>query len=114
MAANTSHIGFIDCSSKNVDQSSYVQIPFGSQDVNPITFENTGINASKIEITDTTGKILKIASGPAGSQVDLFTCAPSATIVINNIYIPINTPLWVTALDSTNAASTGYIVVSLA
>lgn len=112
MAINTSQIGFVACSSTNVTSSGYVTIPFGTEAANPGTFPSTPISVSKLQITDTTGKILKIAYGDSGSEVDMYTNAPSGTIVISK-YFPPNVRLSVRAIDSSNNASSGYIAVSL-
>lgn len=112
MAANISQIGFIACASTNVTSTSYVQINFGTEAANPATYPNTPISCGKLQITDTSGKILKIASGASGSQVDMYTCSPNGSIIVNQYLAP-NTSLWAKAIDSTNNASTGYISVSL-
>lgn len=113
MAVDTSHSGFVACATTNITSSAYIQIPFGSETVNPSTYPNSAISCSKMEITDTTGKILKIATGTADNQVDQFTCAPNETIIITNFYLPANTAIWAKAIDATNNASTGYLAVSL-
>lgn len=112
MAANTSQIGFIAASSTNITSTTYVQIPFGSEAVDPLYYPATPISVKGLQITDTTGKLIKIAFGSAGSQTDMYVVAPNASIVISKYFQP-GISLWVQSLDSSNNASSGYVVVSL-
>lgn len=116
MSANTSQIGFIAAASTNISSSAYVEIPFGTEAANPATFPNLPISTSKLQITDTTGKLIKIAyilaGGAASSQIDMCTVAPNASIVISKYFAP-GATLYAQALDSSNNATTGYVVVSL-
>ena len=112
MAANTSQIGYIAASSTNITSSAYVQIPFGTESANPNSYPNLPISVKALQITDTTGKLIKIAFGPSGSQTDMYVVEPNGSIVVS-IYFQPGVSLWAQALDSTNNASNGYIVVSL-
>jgi hypothetical protein len=89
-----------------------VQIPFGTESANPNSYPNIPTSASKLQITDTTGKIIKLAIGVAGSQMDICTVYPNGSILINQYLAP-GAAIWLQAIDSSNNASTGYVAVSL-
>lgn len=114
-APNTSQIGFIAASTTNISSSAYVQIPFGTQVGNPSTYPNLPVSTSKIQITDTTGKLIKLAYILPGSnllQTDFLTVAPNASILINYYFAP-GAALYLQSIDSSNNATSGYVVVSL-
>lgn len=71
---------------------------------------STPNSVSKILITDTSGQLLKIAVGDAGSEVDLFSVPVSGSLVIPT-YLANGQRLSIKAISAT--ASTGYNVVSL-
>jgi len=64
---------------------------------------------SKIQILDTSGKILKLAIGAVGSEVDICSCPLSSSIIVP-IYVPAGQRLSIKAIDAN--ATTGYNVVS--
>lgn len=64
---------------------------------------------SKIQILDTSGKILKLAIGAAGSEIDICTCPVTGSIVVPT-YIPAGQRLSIKAIDA--SATTGYNAVS--
>jgi hypothetical protein len=99
MAANTSQVHVTVYSSTNVSTSAYTEL-----------FSSTPIACSKLEILDTSTKILKLAVGPDGSEVDICTIAVSGTIVVP-YYIPQGSRISIKAIDAT--ASSGYNVTSL-
>lgn len=70
----------------------------------------TPIDCRMLELTDTTSKIVKIATGAAGSEVDICTCAVSGTVKVP-YYLPKGTLLSIKAVDAN--ASAGNNVVSL-
>lgn len=70
----------------------------------------TPIDCRMLELTDTTGKIVKVATGAAGSEVDICTCAVSGTVKVP-YYLAKGTLLSVKAVDA--GPSSGNNVVSL-
>ncbi len=92
-------VNVLSYSSTNVSTSAYTQL-----------IASTVANCGRLEITDTSGKILKIAKGASGSEQDICTVAISGTVVIP-YYLPLGTRLSIIAVDST--ATTGYNCVSL-
>lgn len=86
-------------SSGNVGTSAYVEIT-----------PSTPISCSKLELTDSSGKMVIVAKGLAGSEVDLGVCPVSGSIVIP-IYLPPGTRLSLKAIDA--SATTGFNAVSL-
>lgn len=73
----------------------------------------TTIPTASLLITDTSGKVIKIAVGPAGSEIDLFQVSVSGTMFID---IPLNqipqgSRLSLKAIDA--SATTGYNVTTL-
>lgn len=90
-------------SSTNVTTSAYVTL-IGS----------TLIPCSQIMITDTSGKLLKLAVGGVGAEIDLFQVPVSGTVVINLqalSVIPLGSRVSLKAIDAT--AATGYHVTTL-
>jgi hypothetical protein len=100
MTVNNSQVIFLDYSVTNVTNSAYVQLVL-----------STSISVSKLEISDSSSSIVKLAIGNTGSQTDICTNALHATVVVP-IYIPAGTTLWVQAVN-TATISSGFIVVSL-
>lgn len=64
----------------------------------------------RIEILDTSGKILKIAIGAEGSEIDICSVAVSGTIVIP-YFIAAGSRISIKAIDA--SATSGYNVLSL-
>lgn len=99
MAVNTSQVAVTAYASTNVTTSAYLPIIAG-----------TAVACSKLEITDTSGKVIKVAVGDQGNQKDICSAAVSGTVIVP-VYIPAGSNVWLKAIDST--ASTGFNVVSL-
>lgn len=99
MAANTSQVGVLVYATTNVTTGAYVAL-----------FTSTSIPTARIQILDTSGKILKIAVGPAGSEVDICSTAVSGSVTIP-YYIPSGSRVSIKAIDAN--ATTGYNVTSL-
>lgn len=91
-------INVFSYASTSVTSSSYVTLVVAT----PITI-------SKLMVTDSSGQLMKIAVGPVGHEVDLFSCPVSGSIVIP-IYLTSGQRLSVKAINTT--ASSGYNVVS--
>lgn len=64
---------------------------------------------SKLQITDTSGELLKIAVGAAGSEIDICTCAVSGSIIVP-VYVVAGQRLSIKAINA--SATTGYNAVS--
>lgn len=100
MTANTSQIIVLNYANTNVTSSAYVQL-----------FLSTSISVSKLQISDSSGDIIKLAIGASGSQTDICTNAISATTVVP-IYLPAGTTIWVKSINQSTISS-GYLTVSL-
>lgn len=74
-----------------------------------VTLVSSTPATSKLEITDTSGQLLKFAIGAAGSEIDICTCAVSGTVIVP-FYIPEGQRLSIKAVNAT--ANTGYNAVS--
>lgn len=98
-AVNTANVNVNVYASTNVTTGAYVTL-----------FASTPITTSKLEILDTSGKILKLAVGAAGSEIDLCTVPVSGTVIVPT-YIVAGTRISIKAIDA--SATTGYSVVSL-
>jgi hypothetical protein len=100
MAALTSQVVYVlDYASTNVSRAAYTTL-----------IESTEISCSRLQILDTSGKILKLAIGAAGSEVDFCSVPLSGSIVIP-YYIPAGTRIAIEAIDAD--ATTGLNVLSL-
>lgn len=99
MAVNTTQVNVLSYSSTNVTTSDYVTL-----------FASTPISVSKIQILDSSTKILKVAIGASGDEIDICTCPVSGTVIIP-VFIPQGTRISIKAIDA--SATTGYNVVSL-
>ncbi len=97
--ANTSRVATISYVATNVSTGAYVTL-----------ISSTAISTSFVEFCDTSAKIMKLAKGAAGSEVDIATSNVSGCIQLN-YYIPAGTRLSVES--ATQAATTGYGTVSL-
>lgn len=71
----------------------------------------TTVPCSSLEITDTSTKLLKLATGLSGSQIDICSVPVSGTVVVPVGFLRAGTPIWIKAIDAT--ASAGFNVVSL-
>ena len=100
MAANTSQILVVNYATTAITTSAYTQLVLA-----------TPISVSKIQISDSSTYIVKLAIGAAGSEVDICTNAISATTIVP-IYIPVGTRLSVKSVNQTSISS-GYLTVSL-
>ncbi len=98
-AANTSQVNVLSYSGTNVSTSAYT-----------LLIASTSITASKLQICDTSTKILKVAIGAAGSEKDIVSVPVSSCVVVPYL-IPAGSILSIKAIDAT--ASSGYNVVSL-
>lgn len=67
------------------------------------------ISCAKLEICDTSGKLLKLATGAAGSERDIATVAANACIVVP-YFVPVGTRISIEAIDA--SATTGYNLLS--
>lgn len=99
MAAITNQLSTLSYVATNVTTSAYTQL-----------IASTPISISKLQILDTSGKILKIAIGEAGSEIDICSTSVSG-IVIVPYYIPAGTRISIKAVDAN--ATTGYNVLGL-
>ncbi len=97
-AANTTRVNVLSYGSTNVTSSAYVELVAA-----------TPFPVSRIQVSDTSTKLLKIATGAASSEVDIVTCPISGSVLIP-YQIPAGTRLSIKAIDAT--ASTGYNVVT--
>ena len=97
-AVNTSQVNVFSYSSTNVTTSAYVTL-----------VSSTPIAVSKIQICDTSTKLLKIASGSAGNEIDLFTVQISGCVIIPIYLIP-GLRLSIKAIDAN--ATSGYNTLS--
>lgn len=68
-------------------------------------------SVSQLEICDTSTKIIKIATGATGSEVDIATAPVSGCIMITNLYIPAGTQISIKAIDA--SATSGYNLLSI-
>lgn len=99
MAAVTNQVNVLSYASTNVTTGAYVQL-----------IASTPIPTARIEILDTSGKILKLAVGAAGSEVDICSVPVSGSIVLP-YYIPAGSAISIKAIDA--SATSGYNVLSL-
>ncbi len=97
-AVDTSLVNVFSYSSTNVTTSAYVQ-----------ALASVPNNVGQLEVCDTSTKIVKIAKGASGSQVDLFTVWVSGCVVVPTFILKGET-LWLRAVDAN--ATTGYNVMS--
>lgn len=99
MAVNTDQVSVHAYSGGNVSTLAYTEL-----------IASTAVSCGRIAITDTSTKILKLAIGDAGSEIDICQCPVSGMIVVP-MYIPQGSRLSIKAIDAN--ATTGYNVVSL-
>jgi len=74
-----------------------------------VTLVASTSSCSKLQITDTSGQLLKLATGIAGSEVDICTCTVSGSVIVP-IYIPAGQRLSIKAVSA--SATTGFNAVS--
>ena len=96
--AQAGNVNYLSYASTNVTTSAYVTLVASSP-----------IDTGHLEVCDSSGKVLKLAIGPANSEVDIAAVPISGCIIINT-FIPAGKRLSIKALDAT--ASTGYNTVS--
>lgn len=99
MAAVTSQVHVLSYAATNVTTAAYV-----------VLIASTSVATSRLQILDTSGKILKLAIGASGSEVDICACPVSGNTVIN-YYVPQGSQISIEAIDA--SATTGYNVLSL-
>lgn len=92
-ALASSQLLVLSYSSTNVGTSSYVSLG------------TVPYSVSKIQVCDTSGELIKVASGASGAQVDLYTVQVSGCVIVPQ-YIVGGTALWLKSINS--SASTGY------
>lgn len=97
-AANTAQVNVLSYASTNVTTSAYVELVASSP-----------ISVSKLQICDTSTKLLKIASGAAGSETDRFTVQVSGCVVVPYFFVA-GTRFSIKAVDA--SATTGYDALS--
>ena len=102
MAANPNNVISVNAASTNITTSAYV-----------VLSASTPIPCTKILVVNTTTKIIKLAIGATGSEVDLIA-APSGYPVLIDIglnIMPRGSQINLEALDA--SAPTGFVAVSL-
>lgn len=67
-------------------------------------------SVSNIQVCDTSGHLLKIATGASGSESDIISTTVSGCVSLP-IYLPAGTQLSIRAIDA--SATTGFNVVSI-
>lgn len=97
-AANTAQVNVLSYASTNVTTSAYVELVASSP-----------ISVSKLQVCDTSTKLLKIATGSAGSETDRFTVQVSGCVVVPYYFAPA-TRFSIKAVDA--SATTGYNTLS--
>lgn len=98
-AVDTARVHAHSYASTNVTTSAYVTL-----------IASTTVSAKAVQVCDTSGKVLKIATGAAGSEVDRFTVQVSGCTVVS-YYLAPGTRLAIEAIDA--SATSGYNTVSL-
>lgn len=99
MAVDTSRVNVHSYASVNVTTGAYVEI-----------VASTPSSFGRLEILDTSTKILKIAIGEAGSEIDICTAPVSGSLIVP-YFIPQGSRLSIIAVDA--SATTGYNILSL-
>lgn len=97
MAVNTDAVNVYSYTAGNVSVGVYTQLIASSK-----------VSCSKLQITDTSGKILILATGAAGSEVDFCQCPVSGIIDVTTYFAP-GTRFSIKAVDAT--ATTGYNIL---
>ena len=92
-------VNSLSYASTNVTTSAYV-----------VLIASTVTSCKKLEIVDSSTKLIKLATGATGSEVDICTAAISGTVIVDQ-YIPQGTQISIKAIDA--SATSGYIAVSL-
>lgn len=96
--ANTSHVNVFAYASTTVTTGAYFTL-----------LNSTPFTVSKLQVCDTSGQVLKIASGIAGSELDLFTTTVSSCVIVP-IYLLAGQRLSIKSISA--SASTGFNTVS--
>jgi hypothetical protein len=97
-AANTTQVNVLSYAGTNVTTSAYVQLVASSP-----------VSVSRLQVCDTSTKLLKIATGAAGFETDRFTVQISGCVSIP-YYFPPATRFSIKAIDA--SATTGYNTLS--
>lgn len=97
-AVDSSQVNVFSYASSNVTTSAYTTL-----------IVSTPITVSNMLVCDSSGQLLKIASGIPGNEVDLFTTEMGGCIVVP-YYLVAGQRLAIKAI--TNTASSGYNVIS--
>lgn len=100
MAVDTSMVSVYSYAGGNVTTGAYVQV-----------IASTPTSIGRLQIVDTSTKILKIAIGPSGSEKDICTTAVFSGATIVPYFIPAGTRISIKAIDAT--ATAGYNILSL-
>lgn len=98
-APNTDRVKAHSYASGNVTTSAYTTL-----------IASTAVAAGSLEVCDTSTKLLKLAVGADGVEVDFMTAGPSNCVVVRS-YIAPGSRISIKAIDAT--ASTGYNLLSL-
>ncbi len=93
-AGSTVNVNTLAYASTNVTTSSYVQLVAASP-----------MSVAKLQICDTSTKLLKLAIGAASSEVDICTVNISGCVIVP-YYIPAGTRISIKAVDAN--ATSGY------
>ncbi len=88
-------------SSTNVTTSAYVPLVIGGFNVggSSTTYATTPANTCRMQIFDSSGSTLVLATGASGSQTDQFFIAPGGLTMTVDILIPKGSLLWLKAVD---------------
>lgn len=98
-AALAGNVATLSYASTNVTTGAYVTL-----------LASTPISAKALEICDTSGRLIKLATGGSGSEVDIATVSPNSCVVVSQYLVP-GTRISLRAIDAT--ANSGYNATSL-
>lgn len=97
-AANTDRVATLAYASTNVTTSAYVQV-----------VSSSAVSSGSIQVCDTSGQVLKIATGQASSEVDRFTVEKDGCTLVG-IYTTPGTRFSIKAISAT--ANSGFFTMS--
>lgn len=100
MAQNNSQVNLYSYSGGNVSTSAYTTL-----------VASTPTNLNHLLITDTSGQLLQVAIGAAGSEVAIAIIGPTSAPIYVKYFIPSASRIAIIALNSN--ATTGYNALSL-
>lgn len=92
-------VNVLSYSTTNVTTSSYVTL-----------ITSLSSTVGNMQITDTSGQLLKLAYGPVGSEVDFAIVPVSGSIYITNLYILPGARISIKAINAT--ANTGFNTIA--